>query len=155
MSAPQINAAVADFTLPSTGGNFSLAAQRGQIVVLYFYPKDDTPGCTIESGEFSELLSAFAEVDAVVVGVSRDDIRSHDNFRRKFNYAHHLLSDSDATVCGQFAVLKEKTMVGKKVCGISRSTFVIDKNGVLRGEWRDIHDAAGHAAEVLAAVRAL
>jgi len=154
MSDLKIGEAVGDFTLPGTGGDFALSAQ-GRTVVLYFYPKDDTPGCTIESGEFSKLLPEFDAAGAVVVGVSRDSISSHEDFRQKFNYAHHLLSDADEKLCNQFTVLKEKEYNGKKVFGISRSTFVIDKAGVLRGEWRDIREAGGHAAEVLAMVRGL
>ena len=144
---------VDDFSLPSTDGEFTLSAARGKTVVLYFYPKDDTPGCTIESGEFSALLDDFTAADAVVLGVSRDSIRAHNKFRGKFNYAHHLLADEEEKVCGQFGVMGNKTMFGKPARGIIRSTFIIDSAGRLGREWRGIKEAAGHAAEVLAVVR--
>lgn len=153
MAEMRIGDSVDDFTLPGTDGDFSLSQHRGQTVVLYFYPKDDTPGCTIEGNEFSALLGEFRQANAVVVGVSRDSVKSHCKFRDKFNYTHHLISDTDEMLCKQFAVMKDKTMFGKPVRGISRSTFLIDANGNLAGEWRDIKDAAGHAAEVLAAAK--
>lgn len=147
---------VEDFTLPITGadGAFTLSA-AGKIVVLYFYPKDDTPGCTIEGRDFSALLDSFARAGAVVLGVSRDSIRSHEKFRAKFSYLHHLLADTDAELCRRFAVLKEKTMFGKPATGISRSTFVIGRDRKLLLEWRDIKEVNGHAAAVLEAVQAL
>ena len=148
---------IEDFTLPVTGGagEFTLSGAAGKNVVLYFYPKDDTPGCTIESGDFSSLLGEFERANAVVLGISRDSIRSHDKFRAKFDYQHHLLADTDAKLCEYFGVLKEKTMFGKLGIGISRSTFVIDGGGKLALEWRGIKDVTGHAAEVLEKVRAL
>lgn len=146
---------VEDFVLPGTGGNFSLSANRGQAVVLYFYPKDDTPGCTIEGNEFSALLPEFSAAGATVAGVSRDGVASHERFRSKFSYAHHLLSDKDETLCGLFDVIKEKIMYGRPARVISRSTFLIGRDGKLAKEWRGIKDAAGHAAEVLQAVKAL
>lgn len=148
---------VEDFTLPITGeaGSFTLSAAAGKNVVLYFYPKDDTPGCTIESTDFSSLLGEFEQANTIVLGISRDSLRSHEKFRAKFDYQHHLLADTEAMLCARFNVLKEKTMYGKPVTGISRSTFVIDGTGKLALEWRDIRDVTGHAAEVLEKVRAL
>ncbi|MGI9298273.1 MAG: peroxiredoxin, partial [Gammaproteobacteria bacterium] len=106
-----------------------------------------------EGGEFSALAEEFASAGAVVIGVSRDSARSHEKFRAKFNYAHHLISDADELLCAQFGVMKNKTMFGKPARGVSRSTFLIDREGRLAREWRDIKNAAGHAAEVLDAVR--
>lgn len=146
---------VEDFALPGTGGEFRLSEMRGRAVILFFYPKDDTPGCTIEGGEFSALADEFANTGAVVVGVSRDSVRSHEKFRAKFNYAHHLISDAEELLCARFGVMKNKTMFGKPARGVSRSTFLIDKDGRLAREWRDIKNAEGHAAEVLDAVREL
>lgn len=151
---------VADFALPVTdeggGGVFrlSVAARARRAVVLYFYPKDDTPGCTLESGEFSALLDEFHALDAEALGVSRDDIASHQRFRGKFNYRHHLLADVDGALCRQFGVLREAAENGRPAGGIIRCTFLIDRDGKLAREWRNVQPA-GHAAEVLAAVRAL
>ena len=133
---------IADFTLPGTDGEFRLSANRGRAVVLFFYPKDDTPGCTIEGGEFTQHLSDFTSANAVVLGVSADSIDSHQDFRSKFDYAHHLLSDGERTLHRQFEVGK-------------RSTFLIDGEGKLSREWRDIGEVKGHAFEVLEAVRGL
>ena len=148
-----------DFTLPVTGeeGEFTLSAAMaaGKAVVLYFYPKDDTPGCTIESTDFSALLDDFQKANAMVLGISRDNLRSHEKFRAKFDYQHHLLADTDAMLCKRFNVLKEKTMYGKPVTGVVRSTFLVDGAGRLAFEWRDIRDVTGHAAEVLEKVRSL
>ena len=151
----EIGGLVEDFALPGTGGEFRLSARRGRAVVLYFYPKDDTPGCTLESGEFSALLPEFEAAGAEVAGVSRDSPRSHGKFRAKFNYAHHLISDADELLCGRFGVIVQKTMFGKPARGVSRSTFLIDRNGRLAQEWRGIKNPGGHAAEVLAAARRL
>lgn len=146
-----------NFTLPVTGdgGEFKLSDAAGKTVVLYFYPKDDTPGCTLEGKDFSALLPAFEKANALVFGVSRDNVRSHERFRAKFDYAHHLLADTDAELCRRFAVLKNKKMFGKPVTGISRSTFVIDGGGALVAEWRDIKDVGGHAQAVLEKVQSL
>ena len=148
--------AVPDFSLPTTGGVFSLAAaaRAGSAVVLYFYPKDDTPGCTLESGEFSALHDEFQKLNAVVLGVSRDDIPSHERFRGKFNYRHHLLADGDAALCEMFGVLREKEEDGRPAGSIVRSTFLLDREGKLAREWRNVKPQ-GHAAEALEAVRAL
>ena len=151
----KIGGLVEDFLLPGTGGDFRLSDMRGRAVVLFFYPKDDTPGCTIEGGEFSALAGEFAAAGAVVFGVSRDSIRAHEKFRAKFGYAHHLISDAEELLCARFGVMKNKTMFGKPARGISRSTFLIDQNGYLVREWRDIKKVEGHAAEVLEAAREL
>ena len=144
-----------NFELPATGGApFSLAAQRGKKVVVYFYPKDDTSGCTIEGQEFTMLIDDFKHANTVVVGVSRDDLSSHEKFKAKFGFAFELLSDVDEKVCEQFGVMKLKNMYGKQVRGIERSTFVFDTNGQLAKAWRGLK-APGHAAEVLAFVQSL
>jgi peroxiredoxin Q/BCP len=150
-----IDQPVADFSLPATGGkDFTLAAARGKTLVIYFYPKDSTPGCTTEAQQFRDLYPAFIEAGCVVVGVSRDSLRSHENFKSRQELPFDLLADSEEKLCAQFAVIKMKTMYGKQVRGIERSSFVIDKNGVLRGEWRGIK-APGHAQEVLDFVKTL
>lgn len=141
--------------LPATGGApFSLAAQRGKKVVMYFYPKDDTSGCTVEGQEFSALIDEFKRANTVVVGVSRDTLASHVKFKDKFAFAFELLSDVDEKVCQQFGVIKLKNMYGKQVRGIERSTFVFDPQGQLVKSWRGVK-APGHAAEVLAFVQSL
>ncbi len=147
--------ALAEFQLPATGGHtFRLSAQRGKIVVLYFYPKDNTPGCTTEGQEFRDLHSRFEQTGTVVAGISRDSIKSHENFKAKENFPFALLADVDETVCEQFGVMKLKNMYGKQVRGVERSTFVFDKAGRLVKEWRGVK-APGHAAEVLAFVQTL
>ena len=144
-----------NFELPATGGTpFSLAAQRGKKVVVYFYPKDDTSGCTVEGQEFTALIDEFKRANTVVVGVSRDDLNSHEKFKAKFSFAFELLSDTDEKVCEQFGVMKLKNMYGKQVRGIERSTFVFDANGQLVKAWRGLK-APGHAAEVLTFVQSL
>ncbi len=144
-----------DFELPSTGGNtFRLSGHRGKNVVVYFYPKDNTPGCTTEGQEFSALYPEFQKADTEVVGISRDSLKSHENFKAKFGFPFDLLSDVEEKVCEQFAVIKLKNMYGKQVRGIERSTFVFDKNGKLAKAWRGLR-APGHAAEVLAFVQTL
>jgi peroxiredoxin Q/BCP len=147
-------AQVADFTLDSTDGRFSLADVRGSTLVLYFYPKDNTPGCTSESADFRDLHPAFVAAGARVCGVSRDSLRSHDNFRTKLGLPFALLSDPDELLCGQFGVMKLKNMYGKQVRGVERSTFVIDGQGRLVREWRGVK-VPGHAAEVLAFVQSM
>ncbi|MCX7272184.1 MAG: peroxiredoxin [Burkholderiales bacterium] len=145
---------MADFTIASTAGEFSLSAVRGKPVVLYFYPKDNTPGCTSESADFRDLHAQFTAAGAIVLGLSRDSIRSHDSFRKKLELPFDLLSDADEAVCTQFGVIKMKNMYGKQVRGIERSTFLIDAGGTLAREWRGVK-VAGHAAAVLAAVQDL
>lgn len=146
---------IADFTLPATGGqSFTLSAARGKHLVIYFYPKDNTPGCTTEAIQFRDLYPEFAKAGCEIVGVSRDSIKSHENFKAKFTLPFELLSDVDETACELFGVIKQKTMYGKQVRGIERSTFVFDKDGALRREWRKLK-ADGHAQEVLDFVNSL
>jgi peroxiredoxin Q/BCP len=150
----EVGKTVADFSVASTAGEFSLSALRGTPVVLYFYPKDNTPGCTSESADFRDLHPQFVAAGATVAGLSRDSLRSHEGFRSKLDLPFPLLSDADEAICTQFGVIKMKNMYGKQVRGIERSTFVIDAHGVLAREWRGVK-VAGHAAEVLACVQAL
>jgi peroxiredoxin Q/BCP len=152
MSDPVID----DFELPSTGDmTFRLSAHRGkQHVVVYFYPKDNTPGCTLEGQEFRDLYADFRKADTVVVGVSRDSLKSHEGFKAAHGFPFELLSDKDETACERFGVIKLKNMYGKQVRGIERSTFVFDKTGRLVKSWRGLK-APGHAAEVLAFVQTL
>lgn len=146
---------VPDFTLPSTGGKtFSLSAARGTSLVLYFYPKDNTPGCTQEGSDFAAHYKAFRKAGCEVYGISRDSLKSHEGFKAKMKFPFELLSDPDETVCRQFGVMKLKNMYGKKVRGIERSTFVIDAKGVLVREWRGVK-VPGHVQEVLSFVKAL
>ena len=145
---------VPDFTAAATGGDFSLSSLRGKKVVLYFYPKDNTPGCTTEGLQFRDLYSNFAGADAEIVGVSRDSVRSHENFKAKLELPFPLLADTDEVLCTLFDVIKMKKMYGKEVRGIERSTFVIDTEGVLRQEWRGVK-VPGHVDEILEAVQAL
>ncbi|CAG0124406.1 Putative peroxiredoxin bcp [Rhodocyclaceae bacterium] len=147
--------AVADFVLPATGGVvFKLSAARGKSLVIYFYPKDNTPGCTVEGQQFRDLYAAFQQADCEVIGISRDSIKSHESFKAKFSLPFALLSDADEMVCKQFGVIKLKNMYGKQVRSIERSTFVLDQNGVLRREWRGVK-ADGHAQKVLEFVQSL
>ena len=145
-----------DFTLPGTGGDFTLAelARAGQAVVVYFYPKDSTPGCTTEAAQFRDLHPQFAAAGAVIVGISRDSLKSHANFKAKLELPFELLSDADETVCNAFGVIKMKNMYGKQVRGIERSTFLFDRAGKLAQEWRGVK-VPGHAEAVLAALHAL
>ncbi len=146
---------IPDFSLPATSGQtFNLAAQAGKIVVIYFYPKDSTPGCTTEAQQFRDLHDRFVAVDAVILGISRDSVKSHENFKAKQALPFELGSDADEAVCNLFAVMKLKNMYGKQVRGIERSTFVIDSNGVLRREWRGLK-VPGHAQDVLDFVSSL
>lgn len=142
-------AKVKNFSLESSNGEtFDLMDYKGKKVILFFYPKDSTPGCTIEGQEFTKLLPQFKKQNAEVFGVSRDSIKSHCNFIDKQGYKHQLLSDPDEVACKIFDVIKEKNMYGKKVMGIERSTFIIDENQNLMHEWRKVK-AEGHAQEVL------
>jgi peroxiredoxin Q/BCP len=147
--------AVKDFSLPSTGGGtFKLSDQRGKTLVVYFYPKDNTPGCTVEGTDFRDRHKEFARAGAQVVGVSRDSLKSHEGFKAKMKFPFELLSDVDETVCAQFGVMKMKNMYGKKVRGIERSTFVITGDGAIAREWRGVK-VPGHAQEVLDFVKTL
>ena len=146
---------VRDFSLPSTGGStFKLSDQRGKKLVVYFYPKDNTPGCTVEGADFRDRYAAFRAAGAQVVGVSRDSLKSHEGFKAKMKFPFELLSDADEKVCAQFGVMKMKNMYGKKVRGIERSTFVITGDGAIAREWRGVK-VPGHAQEVLDFVKTL
>ena len=144
-----IDTMITDIELPATGGKlFRLSELRGNKLVIYFYPKDSTPGCTSEAQQFRDLYPDFTKAGCVVVGVSRDSIRSHENFKARQDLPFALLSDVDETLCTLFSVIRMKSMYGKQVRGIERSTFVIDGQGVLRREWRGVK-TQGHAQEVL------
>jgi peroxiredoxin Q/BCP len=155
MSKVELGKKVPDFELPGTGETtFRLSEKAGKTVVLYFYPKDNTPGCTSEGQDFRDFYPEFAGAGAEVYGISRDSLKSHENFKAKFDFPFELLSDADETACNLFEVLKEKIMYGRKVFGIERSTFVIDGKGVLAHEWRKVR-VKGHVEDVLEAVRDL
>ena len=146
---------IPNFSLPATGGTpFDLAAQAGKTVVIYFYPKDSTPGCTTQGQNFRDRHDQFAAANAVILGISRDSLKSHENFKTKQAFPFELGSDADEAVCNLFGVIKQKMMYGKQCRGIERSTFVIDGQGVLRREWRGIK-VPGHVDEVLAFVQSL
>lgn len=146
---------VPDFELPATGGKtISLAGLRGRNVVIYFYPKDNTPGCTLEGQDFRDQYGEFAKFNTVIFGISRDNLSSHEKFKKEQNFSFDLLSDTDEILSKLFDVIKLKNMYGKEVMGIERSTFVIDKHGVLRQEWRKVK-VEGHVAEVLEVIKAL
>ena len=153
MSGPTLNRVVADFTAEATGGkNIRLKDLRGKNVVLYFYPKDNTSGCTLEGQDFRDLHDKFKRQKTVILGVSKDSIASHERFRDKQGFPFDLLSDPDEKLCQKFDVIKEKSMYGKKYLGVERSTFLIDSAGKLRREWRKVK-VKGHAQEVLDAVK--
>jgi len=155
LSGPTMNRVVADFTAEATGDKkIRLKDLRGQHVVIYFYPKDSTPGCTLEGQDFRDLHARFKRQKSIVFGVSRDSIASHEKFRAKQLFPFDLLSDPDEALCRKFDVIREKTLYGRKFMGVERSTFLIDAAGKLRREWRKVK-VKGHAAEVLEAVREL
>ena len=144
-----------DFTLPSDGGGkVSLKGLRGQNVVLYFYPKDDTSGCTSEACGFRDALPKFGKINATVIGISRDSVTSHDKFKTKYKLPFTLASDEKGQVTERYGVWVEKSMYGRKYMGIERATFVIDDKGVVRREWRKVK-VPGHVDEVLKAVKEL
>ncbi len=144
-----------DFNLPATGDKMiRLKDLRGENVVLYFYPRDNTPGCTTEGQDFKALHNRFRRQKTIILGISRDSIDAHEKFRGKFKFPFDLVSDPDEKACKSYDVIKEKNMYGKKVIGIERSTFLIDASGTLRQEWRKVK-VKGHAEEVLAAAKAL
>ena len=150
-----LNQPVPDFSLPATGDKtFTLSAELDRKLVLYFYPKDSTPGCTTEAGQFRDLHGEFRKLGCKIYGISRDSLKSHENFKANLELPFDLLVDAEETACTLFDVIKLKNMYGKQVSGIERSTFLIDAQGVLRHEWRAVK-ADGHAAEVLAAVQTL
>jgi peroxiredoxin Q/BCP len=142
------------FTAESTIGPVSLEQCQGRAVVLYFYPKDNTPGCTTESQNFRDLYPEFLDANCVVLGISRDSLKSHEGFKQKQNLPFPLLADTDETVCNLYGVIKQKNMYGKQVRGIERSTFLIDAYGVLVQEWRGLR-VPGHAKEVLQAAKSI
>ena len=155
MSRVKLNRKVASFSADATGGTaFRLADCKSRNLVIYFYPKDSTPGCTLEGQDFRDNYNKFRRNKTLVVGVSRDSLKSHENFRTKQDFPFELLSDPDEKLCRQFDVIREKNMYGRKVMGIERSTFLIDAEGILRREWRKVK-VPGHVEEVLQAVREL
>ena len=155
MSKIKIGKKIPDFKLSATGDQtIKLSDLKGKKVVLYFYPKDSTPGCTIEGQNFRDNIKKFKSKNTVILGVSRDTVKSHEKFKEAQCFPFELLSDTDEKLCALFDVIKEKNMYGKKVMGIERSTFLIDEEGVLRQEWRKVK-IEGHSDEVLNAVKAL
>ncbi len=151
----QIGKKIPAFSLPATGDKtIGLKDLLGQKVVLYFYPKDSTPGCTLEGQDFRDNYQKLRRQKTIVLGVSRDSVKSHENFRAKQEFPFDLLSDTDEKLCSIFDVMKEKNMYGRKVIGIERSTFMLDAKGVLRREWRKVN-VKGHVLEVLNAVKDL
>ena len=152
MSKVEINKSVTNFNLPGTGGTeFSLSNFLGKTVVLYFYPRDSTPGCTNEGIDFTNLYGDFQKKNVEIFGISRDSINSHEKFKKKYSFPFELLSDSEEVACALFDVIKMKNMYGKQVQGIERSTFLIDPEGILIKEWRGLK-VPGHADEVLSSI---
>ncbi|MGB5539130.1 MAG: peroxiredoxin [Gammaproteobacteria bacterium] len=155
MSKVKIGKKVPDFRLPATGDReIALSDHLGKRVVVYFYPKDSTPGCTTEGQDFRDSIPTFRRRNTVILGISRDSIKSHENFKAKQQFPFELLSDADEKVCKLFDVIREKNMYGRKVMGVERSTFLIDEQGMLRREWRKV-SVKGHVAEVLDAIKEL
>jgi peroxiredoxin Q/BCP len=151
----QVGDKAPDFTMPADGGGtVSLAALKGRPVVLYFYPRDDTPGCTTEACGFRDAMPDFSQLDAAIVGVSRDTAAKHDKFKAKYSLPFTLGADESGAVTEAYGVWVEKSMYGKKSMGIERSTFLIDRDGVIRGVWRKVK-VAGHVDQVLEAARGL
>jgi len=146
---------VTDFSLPSTDGtSFELSKTKHKFLVLYFYPKDNTPGCTAEGMQFRDLHQEFQKLGCGIYGISRDSLKSHERFKAKFDFPYELLSDAEEKACALFGVIKMKNMYGKKVRGIERSTFVLDRERVIRREWRGVK-VPGHAQEILDFVKSL
>jgi len=155
MNIPKLGQPVHDFTIPATSGKIIHSSElRGRHVVLYFYPKDSTPGCTQEGQDFRELYPEFQALGAEIFGVSRDSLKSHETFKCKQEFPFELLSDTDESLCRTFDVIKMKNMYGKQVQGIERSTFLIDPEGKLAAEWRKV-SVKGHAAAVLEQLKSL
>lgn len=151
----KVDTPLPDFTAPATSDTtVTLSALAGKKVVLYFYPKDHTPGCTTEGQDFRDMHEDFLAADTLVFGISRDSLRTHENFRAKQSFPFELISDADETLCHLFDVIRQKQLYGKQYQGIERSTFLIDREGVLRREWRKVK-VPGHVAEVLEAAREL
>ncbi len=154
MRAARIGTKAPRFTIRTTGGEFRMAGPRAEQLVIYFYPRDNTPGCTLEGSEFRDLAVKFRRAKTLILGISTDTIDSHHRFRDKMKFPFELGSDEDHSVAALFGVWKQKNMYGKKLMGIERSSFLIDASGVLRQEWRKLR-VAGHAEQVLAAARGL
>jgi len=145
---------VPDFKAEATGGEFSLSAHKGKTLVLYFYPKDNTPGCTTEGIDFGKAHARFKKAGAEIFGISRDSLKSHEGFKAKMEFPFELISDPDEKLCDLFGVMKMKNMYGKQVRGVERSTFVVDAEGKLRREWRGVK-VPGHVDDVLSFVQSL
>ena len=154
MAAPVIGKRIPDVSGDSTAGRWRLQDAGGTTLVLYFYPRDNTSGCTKEGEAFRDLAAEFRKAKTLVIGVSPDGVASHDRFKQKYRFPFELLADPEQQVCKLFDVIREKSMYGKKYLGVVRSTFLLDAQGVLRQEWRKVK-VDGHAAAVLAAARAL
>ena len=154
MAKVAIGKKVPDFSAASTAGDWRLKDAAGSKLVLYFYPKDNTSGCTREGEDFRDRAGEFRKARTALLGVSPDSVGSHEKFKAKYSFPFELLADPDHELCGLFGVWKEKSMYGRKYMGVERSTFLVDAAGVLRGEWRKVK-VPGHADEVLAAARAL
>jgi len=155
MTSNMLNLPVTDFELPATSGKtFKLSNYQGKTLVIYFYPKDNTPGCTTQGMQFRDNYAAYQAANAEIVGVSRDSLKSHENFKAKFTFPFELLADTEELACNIFGVMKMKNMYGKQVRGVERSTFIIDKKGVLVREWRGVK-VDGHALEVLDFIKTL
>jgi peroxiredoxin Q/BCP len=154
MPDPLLDKRAPAFRLSGSAGLWSLKDAIGQNVVLYFYPRDNTPGCTQEGLDFTALFPQFKKNRTLILGISRDSVDSHEKFKRKMGYPFELLSDPDEAVCKLYDVIQEKSMYGKKFLGVERSTFLIDAKGILRAAWRKVK-VTGHAEAVLAAVKAL
>jgi peroxiredoxin Q/BCP len=150
----ELDKKVPAFSRPSTAGAWKSSGAAGKKLVLYFYPKDNTTGCTLEGQAFAEMHAQFKKANVVIVGVSPDTLASHEKFKQKMSFPFELLADEDRSLCEQFGVWKEKSMYGRKFMGVERSTFLIDEKGVLRREWRKVK-VPGHAAAVLEAAKAL
>jgi peroxiredoxin Q/BCP len=154
MASPVIGKKIPDFAGDTTAGRWRLKDAAGSRLVLYFYPRDNTSGCTKEGEAFRDLAADFSKANTLIVGVSPDSVASHQKFKHKYRFPFELLADPEQQVCKLFDVIKEKSMYGKKYLGVERSTFLLDEKGVLRQEWRKVK-VDGHAAAVLAAARAL
>lgn len=155
MTMTMLNQTVPDFELSATSGiTFKLSNHQGKTLVIYFYPKDNTPGCTTQGIQFRDSYQDFKTLNAEIFGISRDSLKSHENFKVKFGFPFELLADTEELACGIFGVIKMKNMYGKQVRGIERSTFIIDKSGQLLHEWRGVK-VDGHAQEVLNFIKTL
>ncbi len=155
MATVEINKPVPDFVAQATNSkDVLLSALKGWQVVFYFYPKDNTPGCTTESIDFKELYDEFKQSKTLVFGISKDNLKSHEEFKAEYNLPFELISDSEGELCKLFDVIRPQNMYGKQVMGLERSTFLLDENGILRKEWRKVR-VNGHADEVLEAAEAL